>query len=202
MNPKRAWIVDERPIYSRLPQISQRYKAENPENPSNWLTRWFDELLVGTKTKIDDLPRQLNALTCDADWIDFVAYLSGFSGEHWDKAWSMATKRAIASKANWIWSNKGTKAVLEYILNAVNLSAVIWLADDAVFDVDDLDVASFGEPQYQYFIQVPFSYDRNGAQFRLAEKINRLYGPIVCDSAVCYDGIYLDYSEFGDVFFD
>ena len=147
MNPKRAWIVDERPIYSRLPQISQRYKAENPENPSNWLTRWFDELLVGTKTKIDDLPRQLNALTCDADWIDFVAYLSGFSGEYWDKAWSMATKRAIASKANWIWSNKGTKAVLEYILNAVNLSAVIWLADDAVFDVDDLDVASFGEPQ-------------------------------------------------------
>jgi phage tail P2-like protein len=202
VNPKTAWIIDKRPIYSRLPQISQRYKAENPANPGNWITQWFDELLVKTKASIDDLPRQLNALTCDADWIDFVAYLSGFSGEYWDKAWSMATKRAIASKANWIWSNKGTQEVLEYIIAAVGLSAVIWLADDGTFDVDNLDEISFGEPQYQYFIQVPFSYDRDGMSFRLAEKINRLYGPIVCDSAVCYDGIYLDYSEFGDAFFD
>jgi hypothetical protein len=114
----------------------------------------------------------------------------------------MATKRAIASQANWIWSNKGTQEVLEYIIAAVGLSAAIWLADDGTFDVDNLDEISFGEPQYQYFIQVPFSYDRDGVNFRLVEKINRLYGPIVCDSVVCYDGIYLDYSEFGDAFFD
>lgn len=201
MNPKQAWIIDKRPIYSRLPQISQRYNGEDFENPSQWITRWFDELLVATKATIDDLPRQLNALTCDADWIDFVAYLSGFSGEYWDKSWSMATKRAIACKSNWIWSNKGTQAILEYIIAAVGLSAVIWLGEGFVIGESIIGETTLGEPEYQYFIQVPFLYDRDGAQFRLAEKLNRLYGPIVSDSAVCYDGFYIGFSVVGDPIF-
>jgi hypothetical protein len=201
MNPKQAWIIDKRPIYSRLPQISQRYKGENPASPSNWITQWFDELLVKTKASIDDLPRQLNALTCDADWIDFVAYLSGFSGEYWDKSWSMATKRAIASRANWIWSNKGTQAVIEYMIAAVGLTAVIWLGEGFVIGESIIGETTLGEPEYQYFIQVPFLYDRDGAQFRLAEKLNRLYGPIVSDSAVCYDGFYIGFSVVGDPIF-
>lgn len=202
MNPKTAWVTDQRPIYSRLPQISQRYKAENPDNPTNWITLWFDELLVATKATIDDLPRQLNALTCDPEWIDFVAYLSGFSGEYWDKSWNLATKRAIASRANWIWANKGTREVLEYLFNALNLSAAIWINSGFYVDESLLDIDTLSEPQYQYFVTVPLSYDRDGAQFRLAEKINRLFGPIVCDSSVCYDAFYVDFSVVGDPIFD
>lgn len=199
-SPKVAWVDEQRPIYARLPKINQRYQAENPENPTNWITRWFDELLVQTKTTLDDLPRQLNALTCDEEWIDFVAYLGGFTGEYWDKSWPLGSKRLIASEANWIWSNKGTRQVLEYLFAALNLDVTIWAGEQFYPDVTPLP-AFLGEPTYQYWAIVPITYLRTSPEYRLADRINRLFGAVVSDSRVVYDGFYPGLSYPGDPVF-
>jgi hypothetical protein len=190
-----AWVTNARPIYARLPRV--KYYIENPENPSNWLTRWFDELLIKTKATIDDLPRQLNAATCDADWLDFVAALSGFTGEYWEKAWPVAAKRIIAQNADRIWSNKGTKDILELILSAFNLQAEVYVTGGFYAGVTQLP-GLLGSPTYQYFIYVPIVYLRTGREFRLIQKINRLFGPVFCESRVAYKGWFAGVSVAGD----
>lgn len=198
MNPYEAWVLQGRPIYARLPR--ERYHVEDPENPSNWLTRWFDGLLVSTKTKLDDLPRQLNATTCDADWLDFVAALSGFTGQYWDKAWPVSAKRVIASNANYIWSNKGTKQVLQLVLSAFSLQGEIWQNAGFYAGVTKLP-ATIGAATFRYYVRVPIVYARTGYEFRLVERLNRLFAPVFCKSVVCYDKWYAGLSLAGDPVF-
>lgn len=198
MTPYEAWILQGRPIYARLPRA--KYNIEDQANPSNWLTRWFDEMLMGLKADLDDLPRQLDATTCDPEWLDFVAALSGFTGQYWDKNWPLSAKRTIAENANEIWANKGSRETLEFLFAAFALQTQIYMTDGFYADVTELD-GWLEQGSYFFAVLVPLTYLRESYSFKLVEKLTRLFSPIFCDSIVCYDGWYADFSVCGDLVF-
>lgn len=196
-----AWS-SSRPVYQRLPGINGGYYSEDGNNPADWLTQFVDVLLVETKAKIDDLPRQLNPDTCDPEWLDFLAGLCGLTGEYWDTAWPESIQRSLIRSAfPTLWANKGSKQVIEYLLNLFGISHDIWLGSAAYADIALADIATVGTPQWRYVIRLPLLYLRDSPEFKLAEKLNRLYGPVFCDSRVCFKEAYADFAVCGDPVF-
>lgn len=175
-----AWSTG-RPILSRLPEVYQDNEV------SDYLTIYWDELLTSLKFKIDDLPRQLSPLTCDDKWLDFLAPLCGFTGNYWDTNWKPSSKRILLSNAYlFIWKNKGTRVVLSFVLNALEIEHLIWEGSNFILGVSQLDKTSLGNAAWEYKILLPGKYKLNGYEFKLAEKINKLFGPLWCGSEVTY----------------
>lgn len=200
METAEAWRSG-RPIYSRLPGVNGQYQDEVGGTIADWLTAHSDLTLSQTQSKILDLPRQLNPSTCDESFLDFLAILNGFTGEYWDKNWPTAAKRSILIKANWIWENKGSKIVLEYLLGVFAIDSGIWEATAFYAGVTKLP-ATIGEPDFRYMVTLPLKYLRNSPEFKLAQKINKLFGPVVCESRTCYKKFYAGFSVAGDPCFD
>lgn len=200
MQTAEAWRSG-RPIYSRLPGVNGQYQDELGGTIAEWLTAHSDLTLVQTKTKILDLPRQLNPNTCDESFLDFLAILNGFTGEYWDTKWTTTQKRSILTEANWIWENKGSKMVLEYLFNVFAIESTIWEAAGFYAGVTLLP-ATIGEPDFRYMVTLPLKYLRNSPEFKLAEKLNNLFGPVVCESRACYVKFYAGFSVAGDPCFD
>lgn len=200
METAEAWRSG-RPIYSRLPGVNGQYQDELGGTIADWLTAHSDLTLSQTQSKILDLPRQLNPSTCDESFLDFLAILNGFTGEYWDKNWPTAAKRSILIKANWIWENKGSKIVLEYLLGVFAIDTGIWEATAFYAGATKLP-ATIGEPDFRYMVTLPLKYLRNSPEFKLAQKINKLFGPVVCESRTCYKKFYAGFSVAGDPCFD
>jgi phage tail P2-like protein len=188
-----AWSSG-RPIFSRLPEVYQDNQL------SDWLTVYWDEMLASLKSKIDDLPRQLSPLTCDENWLDYLAPLCGFTGEYWDRNWKASSKRLLLNNSySFIWRNKGTRNVLSFVLNALEIDHIIWEGSKWVLGVSQVSIDILGTSAWEYKILLPNYYQYKGYEWKLAEKINRLYGPLWCGSEVRYrEGfvpIYVDPSE-------
>ena len=73
----RRWYIDEEPVFGLLPGVNGGY-SEN--EVARWLCGPWDQLKLGSRDVIDDLPRQLDPLECDAEWLDYLAGLCGFTG--------------------------------------------------------------------------------------------------------------------------
>ena len=198
MDTGRAWNSG-RPIYSRLPGANEGY---NGNIVADWLTINWDADLLALKAAIDEIPaRQLDPMTCDLDWLSFLAALAGFTGEYWDEAWPESARRALVRDSFLlIWPNKGSRFVLEYLLSLFEIAANIWIGSALIADQSTLP-ATLGQPEWRYVIQLPLDYLRNSFQFRLAEKLDRLYSPLFADGRVAYEQFYADFSITGDPVF-
>lgn len=183
MNTKEAWDSG-RPIFSRMPEIyKENYIADN-------LLIYWETLLISLKTKIDDLPRQLDPNTCDSNWLDFLAPICGFTGDYWDNNWSDDSKRLLlANSYNFIWANKGSRQVLSFVLNSLNINHRIETGDNWIVGVSQLGIDKLGNNAWDYQILLPKYYRLNGSEFILTDKINKLYGPLYCKSQIIYDYI-------------
>ncbi|BBD59512.1 hypothetical protein NIES2109_22990 [Nostoc sp. HK-01] len=180
MHTKEAW-ASGRPIFSRLPDVYQ----DNPV--TDWLTIYFDELLVGTKQTVDDLSNQFNPLTCETRWLDYIAPLFGFSGAYWDRGWAEASKRALLSGAyTTIWKNRGTRASLSYVLTSLNIEHSIWEGSTFILGTSQLSIGTLGSGAWKYKILLPRRYSFGGYEFKLTQKIDRLFGNLWCESEVIY----------------
>ncbi|TFI51009.1 hypothetical protein BLD44_028450 [Mastigocladus laminosus UU774] len=199
MRTFEAWEVGK-PLLNRLPEDGY----QNNE-VSSWLTTPWDEFSIGTKNKLDDLPRQLNPLTCDESWLDYLALLLGFTGEYWSKSYPVTVKRTLLNAAwSFLWEKRGTREVLEFVLETFLGAGKfdVWTQGEFVVDASLLDVATIGTPELGYFVRVPVEFQRNSYQFKTANQVNRLYGAAYCDTDVVYDGFYIDFSVVGDPVFD
>jgi phage tail P2-like protein len=89
MSDPKAW-QDSQPLTGNLPEV---YRS-NPV--SVWLSSYWDKFLMGLKTRIDEIAtKQLNPNTCDAEWLDYLASLSGFTSDYWDTTWGESIKRSL-----------------------------------------------------------------------------------------------------------
>jgi hypothetical protein len=157
------------------------------------LTAYWDELLISLKTKVDDLPRQLNPLLCDANWLDFLAPLCGFTDEYWDSTWKASSKRLLlANSYTLIWRDKGSKEVLSFILNALEISHDIWTGSSFILGTSRVGINSLGVAAWDYKILLPSQYNLDGYEFKLANKVNRLFGPLWCRSEVTYKHLIIN----------
>ncbi|MBW4443074.1 MAG: phage tail protein I [Plectolyngbya sp. WJT66-NPBG17] len=194
MSDPKAWR-DGVPFTGNLPEVYQESEV------SGWLSGTWDRFLIELKARIDEVAlRQLDPDTCDEQWLDYLAALSGFTGDYWDSTWTPATKRVlIRNGLNYLWRLRGTQQVLEFVLQLfLGDRFDVWQETEFLAEVSILD-ADLGEPEYRYFVRLPLEL---GSEFNLARKLNRLYGAAYCDSDVVYDGFYADFSCCGDPIFD
>jgi phage tail P2-like protein len=201
-----AWTTG-RPIYHRLPIAEGKYQVA-PDDPeldpvADWLTVGVDENLMAVKGAIASFYADyLDPQTAKSQNLDWLAQLVGFTGEYWETNWAEAIKRQlIADSLTFIWENKGTRAILEYLLLTFAIVGRIYMLGEFLAARNRAGEALGGE-LLEYFILVPLRYLRASVEWRLAVKFNRLYGPVFVKSMVCYEQFFAGFSAAGEPVFD
>lgn len=176
-----AW--DEgRPVFNRLPQYGWK------DNPiADAITSAYDDVLMELQQALLNFDRDfIDPDTARADALDWLAQLCGFTEDYWDSTWPAPVKRQLIKDHQMIWAYKGTQFLMEYLLALFGLTharirirgawrAGISKAGDAI-----------GGDLLSYSIVIgsatAFGYQRASAEWRLVERLRRLYMPAWCDS--------------------
>lgn len=93
-----------RPIYSRLPGISEAYRSDplfsENESPAQWLTSGADDFLSKKKDQISSFYQDyLDPDTCSPLVLDWLAQHVGLAGDLWDERWERKIKVAFIKNA-------------------------------------------------------------------------------------------------------
>jgi hypothetical protein len=93
-----------RPVYSRLPGISEAYRSDtlfsDSESPSQWLTSGVDDFLSKKKDQISSFYKDyLDLETCSPLVLDWLAQHVGLTGDLWDTRWERKIKVALIKNA-------------------------------------------------------------------------------------------------------
>jgi Phage tail protein (Tail_P2_I) len=193
-----GWDTD-RPIYHRLPAESEAYQG-NPIVDA--VTAPFDELLVQWRDVALHFERDfLDSQTCKPEALDWLAQLCGFTGDYWDTDWPEAAKRELIARSHqFIWPNKGTQILLEYLLSVFAINAGIYRTGQFLAGISTAGSALGGE-LLQYWVLMPIQYRRTGMEWGLVERFVRLYMPCFVEHAVCYEKFHAGFSAAGEPVF-
>lgn len=198
-----AWATG-RPIYHRLPQAEQQYQGNEV---CDWLTQPADDLLISLKVALSNLEQDyINPDTAKSEVLDWLAQYHGFEGDYWDATWPDIIKRQII-KYSWsfIWTHKGQKSLLEWLLSVFGIDALVVAPGDCIAGIAIANDIVGGEP-LKYFIamQIPSKggYLRISPEWQLTIKLNRLYMPCYSDSLVCYKKAIAGLAVAGDPLLD
>ena len=103
-----------RPVYSRLPGISEAYRIDplfsEAESPAQWLTSGADDFLSKKKDQISSFyENYLDPETCSPLVLDWLAQHVGLTGDLWDTRWERKIKVALIKNAfGWFDREKTT----------------------------------------------------------------------------------------------
>lgn len=189
------WIKLKRPFYSSLPGINRGYYWEEGGNVTDWITKPFDDKLLATKALVDDLPRQLNPMTCDTEFLEFIAQLMGFSDGYWRSEWKEHQKRKLLSRAlNFVWRYKGSIEVLQWLLEIFDIDATVESYGGLFYaDLTLTDTPIEGNG-FTYFVIVKPVYERNSEEFIQARWLINKFTPVWTEVILGYDQFYTDLS--------
>lgn len=189
-----AW--DEgRPIFLRLPQ----YGWQDNE-AADWITAAYDAMLMELKGAIENFPVDfIDPDTCRVDALDWLAQLMGYTGEYWDTQWPESTKRELIRNAQQIvWRYKGTLYLMQYLIDLFEIEAQIKLQGQWEVGITAIGSA-IGGPLMLYSFSVGNdsnpTYSRTSPEWRLLERLRRLYMPCWCAPATL-NGNYVHYHRF------
>lgn len=191
-----AW--DEgRPVFNRLPRYG--WIDIDPDAPpvADWITAAYDSVLIELQQAILNFPRDyIDPTTARPDALDWLAQLSGYTGEYWDATWPVAIKRQLITDAQAIvWRYKGTLYLLQYLLDLFSLSARPRLRGQWRIGVSKIgDPIGGGLLIYSIILgsATDPGYPRASDAWRLIERFNRLYMPAWC-APVTLNGNFLHY---------
>ena len=107
-----------RPVYSRLPGISEAYRSDpsfsDIETPTQWLTSGVDSFLSQKKDDIAAFYQNyLDPETCSEFVLDWLAQHVGLFGELWNSEWNRGIKEAMIRNAFGWWDREITNDVGE-----------------------------------------------------------------------------------------
>jgi hypothetical protein len=197
-----------RPIHDRLPGALEAYRKDEDwdgydaavDPPiGRWLTAAWDGLLMDTKVAIEGIPaNMLDPATAKPEFLDWLAQLCGFTGDYWDTTWSVPVKRQlIARSLDYIWENKGTRELLEWLFTLFDLQVQVYLIGDFLAGVNAAGDPVSGGRDFEYFLLVSLAYLPPSPYWSLVERLNRLYAPVYASSTQCYDHFYAGFSSAG-----
>lgn len=192
-----AWD-DRRPIFKRLPQ----YGWQDQDPPvSDWVIEPFDAIAMELQSKILSFPDDyIDPDTCRADALDWLAQLSGYTGEYWDTTWSEAVKRTLIKDAqSTVWNYRGTIYLLQYLINLFGLNQAYIVVPGSW----RVGVTAIGSPiggqllVYSIVIgtQDTPGYLRNSAEWRLLQRLIKLFMPCWAGTNTL-NGSHLHYQRF------
>lgn len=201
-----AWET-QRPIYHRLPIAEGKYQVADDDTEldpvADWLTKPLDANLISVKAAVQNFYQNyLDPDTANPENLDWLAQLCGFTGEYWETNWSVQSKRSLIKNSyTFIWENKGSRKVIEFMLSTFALEGKIYLLGEFLAG-RNLAGDALGGEALEYFLLVPLKYLRISYEWRLANKINRLYSPCYVKSLVCYSQFTAGFSAAGEPVFD
>lgn len=100
-----------RPVYSRLPGISEAYNSVE-ETPAKWLTSGTDEFLSAKKDSIASFYLDyLDPDLCNPDMLDWLAQHVGLFGDLWNPLWSSDIKRTFIRNMFGWWDREVRKSL-------------------------------------------------------------------------------------------
>lgn len=191
-----------RPLYNpnSLPSDAEAYYGNQVVD---WLSQYWDSFLVSQKAEfIDNLAQNyLNPQTCKPEALDWLATnILGFYGE-WNPTWKESAKRKLLVNAlSFIWPKKGTLSVLQFVLDTLETTAVVFIEGEFIFG-ENMTGDRFGGSLLQYWILLDLPILRSSREWREAENANRLFGPVWCESQTSYRHFYFGFSHFGEYMF-
>lgn len=173
-----AW-AEGRPIFERLPE------AYRDDEIAAWLVGGADDYLTQLRAKID-ISTLFNPLQCPADWLDYLATLTGFYGPYWDAQWPESGKRILINSAfTKVWPNAGTVECLSFILEALGIPNRVRVAGAFLIGISEVG-DDIGYNPWSYEIQLHPSA-RGTTQENIARRVNQLWGPCWCSSSIIFD---------------
>jgi hypothetical protein len=183
-----------RPIFHRLP-----VEGYQNNEVADWLTQWVDIKLMEKKAQLEGLPDKLTVAGCPVEWLDYLAFLVGLSGDYWDTKWTPAVKRSYLTNFKYLWDNRGTFASLQRAFEIHEYPFKIWKRGSIrlPFRIPK----PFGREDLRFFVRLPVSYTRSGTDFKTVEKLTRNFTSVVARGRVVYNRFYLGRSVLGEPFF-
>jgi hypothetical protein len=154
------------------------------------LTTWVDHELVSTREKVkDEVERQYNPNTCDADRLNFLSQLTGFTGEYWDDFYTENQKRLlITNSLSSLWPERGRVECISQVLSILGVLHIIREKGSFILGESVLgDVLGF--VGWQFVVILPNAYF-GSLQEAAVEKAIRLLTPCWCTSEIIYDDRY------------
>lgn len=172
-----AWREQKKPIYSRMPS-EQEGSSYQDYKATEWLLSYWDQSFVDSLLKCEDLTRQFDPLFCDPDYLDFLAPLCGWTPPYWDSAYPVQSKRFLLSQSySLIWSNKGSREVLSFVLTALEIEHKILIPGSFILGTSQVSMDQLGSGEWEFDLVLPRKYIFNGKEFKLAKKICILFVP-------------------------
>lgn len=197
-NRANAWL-SKRPILNSLPGLLAAYSQNKAANIT---TAFWDELLVKVKGEIDDLPRQLNPLTCDAEYLPLLSFITGFTGSYSILAYTDAQKRILISRAyDLIWRYKGSEEVLDFILDTLDVPHLVWYSTYFLAGISTTD-HYIGTSNLFAYVLISIGVPRNSVKWSNILLNVKLYTSAYSNISVCYDAFYAGISATEEPVFD
>lgn len=182
------------PVTLRLPRDGYQ---NNPDVVA--LLSQPDWFLTEKKGQLETLHQQLTGVTAPTDWLDYLAWLLGWSDEYWDSRWSESVKRQLIVISNSVWERLGQSDVITQILDIHGIEHDLWT--EVALQLSFIMPATFSTPKGRLYIRLPIQYLRNGDEFREARRTRDNFVPCTILSGVVYYRFYLGISQLGDPMF-
>lgn len=110
-----AVLYPGRTLMEDLPAIYQK-EEQRPDSFLRALVGVLETTTQGLDSRIGSMGRQIHPLTAPEPWLDFIAR---WLGVPWDDALTLKQKRAVVMRAPGIAKDRGTRAGLEALLDAL-----------------------------------------------------------------------------------
>jgi phage tail P2-like protein len=185
------------PITSLLPGENGAY-TDNPAARS--LTAPFDNFTAAIISALTNFyARALDPLTCEPAYLDWLAQWAGYTGVYWDSAWPVTAKRALIAEAyTRVWPEKGSQALLVWLLNLFEIDSQIVSSSEPL----RADVSRVGDrvggASSIFHILLPMHYSRLG-QWLIVRRLVALYTPIWIPYTISYVESRADIMRAGEV---
>jgi hypothetical protein len=182
-NPRWA---NGRPVFGILP-TDEGYVSNSAVD---WLTQWVDLESIKTKEDLEtEIARQFDPEFCDANRLDYLANLTGFTDGYWDSFFTDIQNRLlIQSSLSQLWPARGTVSTISQVLGILGVVHIIREKGSFILG-ESLLGDILGNVGWEYVIIVPTRY-YGSIQEKAIRKAMKLLTPCWCLGAIIYDDTY------------
>lgn len=188
--------ANKRPTLDSLPE-----KGYQDNDVAIALTSWVDAKMSAKADQLQNFYRQLDPSTCDANKLDYLAFLNGLSGSYWNTSWQESTKRTFIQYAHSeLWQYRGTKRSLSFVLDTHQIKHRLWFDSSSLLPFTLPQV--LGSYHLRFYIRLPISYVRDGWHWKEAQRTAKNFAPAIVGHQVCHEYFRLGFSKVGEPLFN
>lgn len=186
-NSYQAWRIEKTPIYSRMPELQTGISYKDFPATKILLNYW-DSIFVECLDKLEDLVRQFNPELCDEEYLDFLAPLCGWTEPYWSGDYPPESKRLLLKNSyTKIWNRKGTKDCISFVLTSLGIRHRIIIPGNFIIGVSQVSIDPLGSTPYTFYVYLSNTYELDGYEFKLTDKMCQLFAPVWCEYLIDYD---------------